>query len=282
MAQFTVMQPETFKLSVVDNYPCEAGQTGKIFFNNTQNNIVYCEGLNITQQAGEYWDEVGLNKINYMGKIGIGLNLPNYELDVSGFINTTNLVSTQLGIGTTTPTEKVELLNRSIAFSSTADLTTYRITYQDAADRLDFIEGGISRILIANGGNVSFGSTPSSSKLYISGDVNYDGNLSIEGKGILYNNTAQQLRLITNTFSTGNISILNNACITWGFSFPSNSFTSAPAVAIGNLVSGTYTGEVVISVENATSSGATARFCNHSGGGLNLSNFTFAYFAIGQ
>ncbi|MER0439588.1 hypothetical protein [Emticicia sp. W12TSBA100-4] len=286
MAQFIVIQPETFQLATITNYPCPASDIGKIFYNTNDNNAVYCKGTFSTESAKEFWNLNG-NTINYTGKVGIRTGTPSYDLDISGNgkLKSTNFIAQKLGIGTSTPTESVELKDREIAFSSTADAVSYRFRYIDAADKFEFVEAGTGKIQVANGGNVSIGGSPSSDKLNVIGNVNFNGNLTIEGKGTVYNSTAPQLKLVISSVTTpSTFFIANNACSTTGFTFPAASFSSAPAVAVGQkTASGGGTDEgIVITVEGVTASGGTVRFCNHTGGGTSVNSTTYSLISIGN
>lgn len=282
LAQFTVIQPETFKLANVPNFPCPSTDIGKIFYNTNVDNVIYCAGTQTTLAVAEHWKGVG--NIYYFGSVGVRRASPSYTVDINGIVKTTELSAGKIGIGTTNPTEKVELIDRQMAIGSTADASLYKFVYQDVADRFEIAEGGLARIFLLNGGNVGIGTTPNTDKLRVNGDVNFEGNILVEGEGIAYNSVATQLKLQISSFTTPNtFTINNNSCLTTGFSIAGAPFTANPAVAIGQKTSGIPTPEkLVISVENVVTNSGTARFCNHTGGTVSLSNATFSLIAIGQ
>lgn len=281
-AQFTVMQPETFQLAKVPNYPCPTSDIGKVFYNTNQERFIYCSGTFTTSAGAEHWKGVG--NIYYNGSIGIRKASPSVSLDINGKFKSDVLTAGKIGIGTTNPTEKLELLDRQLSIVSSADVVNYKFVYQDVADRFEIAEGGLARIFFANGGNVGIGSTPNTEKLRVTGDANFEGNLLVEGDGIAYNSVSAQLKLQTGSFTTPNtFSITNNSCLTTGFSISGAPFTAPPAVAVGQKLTGIPTPEkLVISVENVANNSGTVRFCNHTGGTVSLSTATFSFIAIGQ
>lgn len=282
LAQFSVVQPEVFQLSKVPNYPCPTSDIGKIFYNTTEERMLYCSGTYTTSAGGEYWK--GTGNIYYMGSIGIRRGLPGYSLDINGKLRSTIFSADKIGVGNTNPTEKIDLTNRQMAITSSADAVLYKFVYQDAADRFEIAEGGLGRIFMANGGNIGIGSLPNADKLRVTGDANFEGNLVVEGEGIAYNSNATQLKLHIGSFTTSNtFTITNNSCLTTSFTLSGSPFTGNPAVAVGQKTTGIPTPEkLVISVENVVTNSGTVRFCNHSGSTISLSNATFSVIAIGQ
>lgn len=282
LAQFSVVQPEVFQLSKVPNYPCPVSDIGKIFYNTTEERMLYCSGIYTVSVGGEFWQ--GTGNIYYMGSIGLRKASPSYSLDVNGKLRSTKFTADKIGIGNTTPTEKIELTNRQMAISSSADAIVYKFVYQDVADRFEMSEGGLARIFMANGGNVGIGSIPNTDKLRVTGDANFEGNLLVEGEGIAYNSNATQLKLHIGGFTTPNtFTITNSSCLTTSFTLSGSPFSGNPAIAVGQKTTGIPTPEkLVISVENVTTNTGTVRFCNHSGSTISLSNATFSLIAIGQ
>jgi hypothetical protein len=284
MAQLSIIQPELFSLANTSFQNCTASNTGKMVFNTDFNQIWYC-ATGVEKSIKQYWSANG-SDIYYLGKVGIYNTNPTYELDLGSDTRSQNLiVDGNVGINTTTPSEKFEIKNKEISITSTADVYSWRIRNTDAADRLEFLDNG-QRIMIFNyGGNISIGSLVNTHKLYVAGDVSYAGSLSVEEKGILSNTNANQLVMhtVTSTITSGSFSVLNAGCATIGFTFPAGTFTASPAVFLGQNLSNPRLGdELIKSIVNVTSVNGAIQFCNQTGGAITLANQTFSIMAIGQ
>lgn len=284
MAQFNIIQPEVFRLAINSNTPCSAVDIGKIFYNSNIDRTVYCIGTSATSLAKSFWE--GTSDINYFGKVGIYKITPSDELDISGHVRFYTLsVNEKIGINTSMPTEKLELVDRSITIKSTADEKSWQLINSDVADRLEFREMSQNRISIGYGGNVCIGCLQNTAKLRVDGNVNYTGGLSVEGKGILVNTNASQLVMITvnSTPTPNNSYVIGNACVTIGFIFPQNTFSATPAVFLGGNVSATPIGQNLIkSIINVNSSGGTIQICNTTSSIVSNSSQTYSITAIGQ
>jgi hypothetical protein len=284
MAQFTVAQPELFSLANNSNTPCPVSDIGKIFYSTNANAFAYCADAFTAKHAGSYWE--GGSDIYYMGKITINKSSGSYELDLLGTAKFNLLsVNGKVGINTTAPTEKLELVNRDIIIKSTADVKSWVLA--NPTDRFEFQEQGFGgRIIIKSGGNVGVGNVPNTDKLRVQGDVSYAGSLSVEGKGILSNSNTNQLVMYTGTSMTSsndNFLISSNTCTTIGFTFPSSTFTTTPAVFLGQNLSLTPVGHNLIkSVINVTTNGGSVQICNTTGAAVTFSNQSFSLMAIGQ
>ena len=93
------------------------------------------------------------------------------------------LSDTRVGIGTTSPSSKLEVANGAFGLSNTADAKKWELNYDAALDVLAFEETGAAKqLVVKNGGNVGIGTTNPTSKLQVE-----DGNLAL-------NNTADSKR----------------------------------------------------------------------------------------
>lgn len=287
MAQSVIIQPELFSLANVSGNTCTITNKGKMYWNADLNKFIYCISELNYNFPNEYWAANG-SDIYYLGKVGVFNINPTYDLDIGAATRTQNLiVDGNVGLETTTPTEKFEIRDREISITSTADAYGWRIRNTDSADRLEFLDNGARIFNVNYGGNISIGNliNVNTHKLYVAGDVDYAGSLSVEGKGTLSNTNTNQLVMHTVTsITTGGIfNVPNAGCATASFTFPSGTFTSSPAVFLGQNLSITRLGdELVKSIVNVTTSGGSIQFCNHTSGGISLNNQTFSVIAIGQ
>ena len=284
LAQSTSIEPNVFKLHLSTNACPTADYTGSIFYNTNSNLLNYCEGANTFEAGAGDW--IGISSIYRNTNVGIRTTNPLYELDINGPNRATNLyVTNKIGIGTTTPTEKVEIVDRQLTIVSTADATTWRQRYIDAVDRFDIVEDGLSRLVMNNGGNIGVGNASPTDKFYVSGDVNYNGNLREGGFGTMASTETTVQKMITTTLSiTSNLIISANTCETWpSASFPGGTFTNPPAAFLGNKISGNSNDDqIVMTVENVTTGGVRVRFCNNKASAVALLNVSYSILAIGD
>jgi len=284
LAQSTSVEPTVFKLHLSTNACPTSDYTGSIFYNTNFNFLAYCTGANSSIFGAGDW--IGTSSIYRNTNVGIRRANPLYELDINGTNRAVNFyVTDKIGIGTTTPTDKVELINRQLAIESTADATTWQQRYVDAADRFDVVESGLSRLIMNNGGDVGIGGYAFTPKLYVNGDVNYNDNLREGGFGTMASTETSVQKMVTTTLSiTNNLLINANSCATWGSSsFPSGTFTNPPAAFLGNKISGNNNDDqIVMTVENVTTSGVTVRFCNNKASAVGLLNVSYSILAIGE
>lgn len=284
LAQSTSIEPNVFKLHLSTNACPTADYTGSIFYNTDFNLLYYCKAANTFEAGAGDW--MGISPIYRNTNIGIRTGTPLYELDINGTNRATNFyVTDKLGVGTTTPpTEKVEIVDRQLTISSTADATSWRQRYTDATDKFDIAEGGLSRLLMDNGGNMGIGSSSPTYKFYVLGDVNYNGNLREGGFGTMASTETTVQKMVTITLSiTNNLVVNANACATWGGTLPGGTFTNPPAAFLGNKISGNNNDDqVVMTVENVTTAGVTVRFCNNKASAVNLLNVSYSILAIGD
>jgi hypothetical protein len=285
LAQSTSIEANVFKLHLSTNGCPTSDYTGSIFYNTNFNLLTYCTGANSSIFGAGDW--IGTSSIYRNTNVGIRTGNPLYELDINGENRATNFyVSGKIVIGTTTPpTEKVEIVDRQLAIGSTADATTWRQRYIDASDRFDIVEDGLSRLLMSNGGSIGIGNSLPTYKFFVSGDVNYNGNLREGGFGTMASTETTVQKMVTTTLSITNNLIINaNTCATWSSApFPAGTFANPPAAFLGNKISGNSNDDlIVMTVENVTTSGVTVRFCNNKASAVALLNVSYSILAIGE
>jgi hypothetical protein len=206
--------------------------------------------------------------------VGIGNSSPIYKLDVNGIFHTANnaYVDGLLGVGTTNPSYKLQVNNGPIALFNTTDLKAWYFNYSTSG--LFYLsESGLTRLVVANGGNVGIGTTAPAAKLDVAGDGNVSGNLTVSGnKGIIRNAAGNaQLRYYTRTASFTAIlpAFGTSAEGSIGFS----GFTNPPQVMVGDIVStGGTVGElfrVQLVIYDVTATGCHCRLINTSSGPVN-------------
>lgn len=286
MAQYTLIQPDAFRVPFLGLASCGIGDGGKMAYNNGTASLLFCRTNQSTIDFGSPW-LTGPSSIYYLGKVGLRNAQPAYTLDVFGIGRMNNaFVGGKIGINTKTPTEKVEVKNGQIAINSTGDNKSWRFNYSDTNHGFYLIESGLSRINIYNGGNVSAGSTGNTYKLEVSGTGSYAGNVLVNGQGLLQNTNAAQLKMYMMSVNTPSVifTINPNSCSTTPFTFPSATFNIPPAVAIGQKISnvGTNDEKLIISVESVTASGGFVKFCNNSVNAVSINNYSYSIYAIGQ
>ncbi len=280
-AQSTIIQPEVFQLHLSTAACPSADYTGSIFYNSNSNLFNYCVGINNFRAGGGHW--IGTTSIYRNSIVGIRKGIPLYDLDINGNNRATDFyVGGNIGIGTSTPIHKIELVDREFAISSTADASIWKHRY--LADRFDIVEGGLQRLQIYNGGNMGIGGYSFTPKLYVNGAVNFDGNLRESGFGTMASTETTVQQMATATMTVSSLSIPANSCATWGFSKPSSAlFTNPPAGFIGNKISGSSADEhILLTVENMTTSGGTVRFCNNLSSARTLSSIVYSIVMIGE
>ncbi|RYU94173.1 hypothetical protein [Emticicia agri] len=286
LSQSSIIHPEVFKtntpISLTD--VCTESDNGKIFLRPDLNIFCYCYRADGYKQPIEKW-KANASNTYHLGKVGIGVFNPTHDLEVLTDARVqTLIVEGNIGINSTTPTEKLELKNREIMFVNT-DAKSWRIRNSDINDRFEFQENGQSKMTINYGGNIGIGDFPNMNKLKVQGNVAYASGLVIEEKGILSNTNASQLVIRTiNSATTSSTNLVeSNTCMVLNFTIPPSSFTSVPAVFLGQNLSGNPSGANLIkSVMNVTINGGVIRICNTTGAGVTFSNQSFSLIAIGQ
>jgi hypothetical protein len=136
---------------------------------------------------------------------------------------------------------------------------------------------------VLQNGNVGIGTTTPSEKLHLIGNLRLEGDLTTLGYGIVRNNAAQQLKIVTTVvsvnYSGSPIPAEGTASkvIAWA-----ESFSSPPAAYIANVVSGTGGwAEVVLTIGGTTNTHATLYIHNPRNVAASPS-FLINVIAIGQ
>ncbi|MBC7937661.1 MAG: hypothetical protein H7Y86_20115 [Rhizobacter sp.] len=208
--------------------------------------------------------------------VGIGTNDPLYKLDVFGTSRITeNLyVTGNIGIGTTTSNYRLQIDNGAMAIFNTTDNKVWAFNYNSSANYFQLTEGGIGRIVVANGGNVGINTTTPVSKLDVNGTMNVEtnlsvgGNISMAGNGLLYNAASSaKLRYFTKQVSFAVTAVGPHGIGPEGV-ISYTGFTSPPVIIVGNLVSSSGSAGVLYKCElvvyDVTATSAKARVSNTS------------------
>lgn len=98
------------------------------------------------------------------GDVGIGFSSPSYKLDVNGDTRTVGNLIAEDGY---------------IQIKNTADTKLWNLQYSSASDRLLFLESGVERVILQNGGNVGIGETFPAEKLHVNGNTMIDGDATL-------------------------------------------------------------------------------------------------------
>lgn len=98
------------------------------------------------------------------GDVGIGFTSPSYKLDVNGNTRTVGNFIAEDGY---------------IQIKNTADTKLWNIQYSSSSDRLLFLEQGVERVILQNGGNVGIGETFPAEKLHVNGNTMIDGDATL-------------------------------------------------------------------------------------------------------
>jgi hypothetical protein len=178
--------------------------------------------------------------------VGIGTTTPTEKLEVLGNIKGSNLLATNyVGINTPVPLYRLHVTDGTLALSSSVDAVTWALGYSTVSNYLNLAYNGATRIVFANSGNVGIGTTAPAYKLEVAGSLNansavIDGNLTVNnGDGVLRNgHGSTQLKYYT---FTGSFGFTNFAGHTVSgphqVNFPAAAdFTSAPRVMTANYI----------------------------------------------
>lgn len=101
------------------------------------------------------------------------------------------LTAQNVGIGTTTPSEKLQVADGNIGIINYTDGKNWRLTYVQSQDRFAIQENGASRLSIANGGSVGIGTTIPNTKAIL--------DIGSTTKGVLFPRmtTSQRVAIAT-------------------------------------------------------------------------------------
>ena len=226
--------------------------------------------------------------------VGIGTSVPAYKVDVVGRIHSTGDIYTDgyLGIGTTTPAYKLQVNDGSLAIFNSSDVKTWYFNYSASGNYFQLSEGGISRLVVANGGNVGIGTTTPSAKLdvvgtaEVTGDASIGGNLTVNnGKGIVRSWNGSQIKYYTQESTVHAVLGAFGTSIEGTIAWPSGIFTSAPQILVGDITSIGGTAGTLFRVQlvcyDATTSSCHFRLINTSNGAVDY-NITWNIVYIGQ
>jgi hypothetical protein len=209
--------------------------------------------------------------------VGIGTTTPTEKLEVIGNIKGNLLFASYIGVNNSSPSYRLHVNDGSLALTNTTDNVTWSLSYSSVNNYLSLAQNSTNRMTFTNTGNVGIGTTAPANKLDVNGSLGassaaIDGNLTVNnGFGVLRNgHSSTQLKYytFTATFSFGN---LNGHTLSGPLqvNFPAAAdFNSAPRVMIGNytyiLGSEGHLFSLIPSVYAVNSTGFQVYFYNSS------------------
>ncbi len=98
------------------------------------------------------------------GDVGIGFTSPSYKLDINGHTRTVGNLIAEDGY---------------IQIKNTTDSKLWNMQYSSGSGRLLFLESGVERVILQNGGNVGIGETFPAEKLHVNGNTMIDGDATL-------------------------------------------------------------------------------------------------------
>ena len=98
------------------------------------------------------------------GDVGVGFTSPSYKLDVNGNTRTVGNFIAEDGY---------------IQIKNTTDSKLWNMQYSSGTGRLLFLESGVERVILQNGGNVGIGETFPAEKLHVNGNTMIDGDATL-------------------------------------------------------------------------------------------------------
>lgn len=227
--------------------------------------------------------------------VGIGTSSPEYKLDVVGSIRSTSngYFEGSLGVGTVSPGYKLQVNNGNIALYNTTDAKTWYFGYTSASNYFYLSEGGTSRMVVTNGGDVGIGTSSPLEKLDVNGNLNVRSSANVEanltvngGKGIMRNaQTTGQLKYYTREVAFGAALGGFDLSGEGSFGFATAGFTTVPVVTVGDIVStGGTAGQlyrVQLVIYGCTTTSCKARLLNTSPNAVNY-DITWNIVCIGN
>jgi hypothetical protein len=289
-AQSGTILPDGFILPSAATSPgCTVADKGKMYYNSTSKLLMVCDGTEWISSLSQWSSPLAApGTINTSRKVGINTTTPQYNLDVNGTVRVTgNLYAgSQIGVGTTTPADALQVTNGAIAISNTTDAKTWKFDYSDTENGLRIQEGGVTRMFLANGGNVGIGTSTPTASLTVNGSATFGGSITINNVGVVRSTTAASIKYHRVLLSLGtSVLVSANSCTT-----PANTanlsgagFTAAPTVNIANVVSGTGEfGKLVATIQSVSTTSASIRLCNNTASNITLNSFSLNLICIGQ
>ena len=227
--------------------------------------------------------------------VGIGTSTPTEKLEVLGNIKGNNfLVGGFLGINNLNPIYRLHVNDGTLALTNSTDNITWTMSYSSASNYLAFAYNSAARVVVTNTGNVGINTTSPAHRLDVNGSLGassaaIDGNLTVnDGHGILRNaHGSSQLKYYT---FTGSFAFTNYAGHTVSgphtVSIPAAAgFTSPPRVMIANYTYISGTGGHLFSIVPAiysVDSNSFEIYFFNSSTNAATMNFTMSFVCIGN
>lgn len=196
-------------LRYLSGHPNESSNKGLLYTTEDGEDLYYMDSdgkkVKLNSKITNYWSKEGNN-------VYLGTKYNN------------------VGIGTKTPTQKLEIKDGNLMLSDAFYLmfgdTSTRIYSGSGVSDLRFDTGGVRRMILESSGNVGIGGTPSSSRLFVDGSISVSRNNAVGFRGnigdafgeYIYSSTGMDLRFLT--ANNTRLTILNGGNIGIGTTSP--------------------------------------------------------------